>query len=110
MATVNHNVYMSTKTFTPSKSPREKRAVSTQRGQTLDLREAMDGVTAKITLEDIAKAVGCGANTLRQSRMSPEAGGYRSPPAGLQRALHELCKDRAKYFTELAEQLRPLEE
>ncbi len=42
--------------------------------------------------------------------MSPEAEGYRSPPAGLQRALHELCKERATYFTELAEQLRQSEE
>ena len=101
---------MSTKKFTHPETAGDRRAVSSQRGQTLDLREAMDMVTAKITLEDIAKAVGCGANTLRQSRMAPDAVGHRSPPAGLQRALHELCKDRAKYFTELAEQLRPPEE
>lgn len=101
---------MSTKKFTHPEAASDKPTVSSRRSQTPDLREAMDRVTAKITLEDIAKAVGCGANTLRQSRMSPEAEGYRSPPAGLQRALHELCKERATYFTELAEQLRPSEE
>lgn len=101
---------MSTKKFTHSATASERLTGSAKRGPALDLREAMDRVTAKITLEDIAKAVGCGANTLRQSRMAPDAVGHRSPPAGLQRALHELCKDRAKYFTELAEQLRPPEE
>lgn len=101
---------MSTKKFTQPETASDRRTGSAQRGPALDLREAMDRVTAKITLEDIAKAVGCGANTLRQSRMAPDAVGHRSPPAGLQRAMHHLCKERAKYFIELAEQLRPPEE
>lgn len=101
---------MSTKKFTQPEAASDRRTGSSHRGPALDLREAMDRVTAKITLEDIAKAVGCGANTLRQSRMAPDAVGHRSPPAGLQRAMHDLCKDRAKYFAELAERLRPPEE
>lgn len=72
-----------------------------------DLCDAMDKAMVRISIEDIAKATGCGVNTLRQSRMKPGTRGYRSPPAGLLRALHELCKARAKYFLDLAEQLRP---
>ena len=87
-----------------------QKAAKGQQGTRFDAYEAVDRAMVKITLDEIAKAAGCSVSTLRQSRMAPDAVGYRSPPAGLQRALHELCKERAKYFTELAEQLRPSEE
>lgn len=72
-----------------------------------DLREAMDNVMARVTITDIAEAAGCSANTLMQARMDPSAKGYRKPPAGLRSALHQVCRERAKYFLELARQLKP---
>jgi len=104
---VNYIVYMSTRKFTHPPTANDKRTLSVHGlPGGLDFREAMDGAMVKIGLEDIAKAAGCSVNTLKQSRLSPDTVGYRSPPAGLRQALHELCKDRAKYFMELAERLR----
>lgn len=73
----------------------------------VDLREAMDRVLARVTLEDIAKAADCGVNSLKQARLDPSASGYRKPPATLRRALHEVCRKQASYFSELARQLKP---
>jgi len=71
------------------------------------LREAMDKVMARVKISDIAKAAGCSDNTLMQARLDPSAKGYRNPPAGLRSALHQVCRERAKYFLELARQLKP---
>jgi len=75
-----------------------------------ELREAMDKVMARVTLEDIAKAADCGVNALKQARLDPSASGYRKPPAGLHRALHQVCRERAKYFLDLAKRLKPPKE
>ena len=100
---------MSIAKFTPG-LPAVQKATKGADAARFDPSGAVDRAMVKITLDEIAKASGCSVSTLRQSRMAPDAVGHRSPPAGLQRALHELCKDRAKYFTDLAEQLRPPEE
>jgi hypothetical protein len=75
-----------------------------------DLRDDMDKVMARVTLDDIAKAAGCGPNTLRQARLDPSASGYRKAPVGLRQALHQICRERAKYFLDLAKKLRPPKE
>jgi hypothetical protein len=85
----------------------DRRSLPLARPAHAEMREAMDMAMARITLEDIAKTAGCGVNALKQARMAPGSTGYRKPPAGLQRALHELCKEQARYFIRLAEQLRP---
>ena len=86
---------------------RDKRTLHVVLPTGVDLRDAMDKAMARITLDDIANAAGCSVNTLKQSRLKPDNAGYRSPPASLRRALFELCRERAKYFIELAEELRP---
>lgn len=93
---------MSTQKFTSAKKDE----------QTADaeLRAAMDKVMARVTLEDIAKVAGCGVNSLKQARLDPGASGHRKPPASLGRALHEISRERATYFAELAKQLRPSKE
>lgn len=70
------------------------------------VREAMDKVMTRVTLEEIAKGAGCGVNVLKQSRLDPAATGYRNPPAGLRRALYEVCRARARHFLDLAKQLK----
>lgn len=100
---------MSNIKFTPKAAPTSKSVKERESGR-LDAYEAVDKAMVKITLDEIAKAAACSVSTLRQSRLDPDAVGYRNPPAGLRLALHELCKDRAQYFTDLAEQLRPPKE
>lgn len=75
-----------------------------------DLREAMDKVMARVTLDDIAQVAGCSVNTLKQTRLDPMSAGYRNPPPGLRQALLQICRDRAQYFAELAKLLRPSKE
>lgn len=75
--------------------------------QNAELRDSMDKVMARITLDDIAKAAGYSVNALKQARLDPSATGYRTPPPGLRRALYELCMAQAKHFLKLARQLKP---
>ena len=98
----NYDVYMPTGKFTKDK--KDSRSLDGE------LREITDKVMARVTLDDIADAAGCGANTLRQARLDPSASGYRNPPAGLRGALHQVCRKRAKYFLDLAKQLKPTKE
>ncbi len=53
---------------------------------------------------------GCGVNALKQARLDPGAAGHRKLPATLGKALHQICRERVKYFAELTEQLRPPKE
>ena len=75
-----------------------------------ELRKAMDKVMARVTLDDIAEAAGYSVNTLKQARLDPSASGYRKLPAGLRRILHQICRERANYFLQLARQLKPVRE
>ena len=71
----------------------------------MDFREATNGLFDRVDHEALAKALGVSVASIRQARLRPEAGAYRSPPNGWQRAVVKLAKDCAERYQRLAEAL-----
>jgi hypothetical protein len=55
---------------------------------------------------DLAKAMGVSVPLIRQARLDPAAAAHRSPPAGWERAVMRIAKDRAERLSLLAERLK----
>lgn len=66
---------------------------------------ATDQLTARVTLEDVAKEGGVSYELARQARLDPDHVNYRNPPAGWQAAVAKLARKRAAKLIRLAEQL-----
>ena len=71
----------------------------------MDFNTACDHLTNCPTHDDIARAAEIGLQTVRQARMDATATGYRSPPAGWEKAIAKLARERATELLDLAEEL-----
>ena len=58
-----------------------------------------------ITLSDIATACDVADNTIRRARMDPSSSNYRTPPAGWEKAIAKLARERARELVKLADEL-----
>ena len=71
----------------------------------MHFNEASDRLTACKTLSDIAGTVGVSDGLIRQARLDPATPSYRTPPAGWERAIAKLARERARELVKLAEEL-----
>lgn len=71
----------------------------------MDYRTATDRLTARVTLEDVAKETGVSYDLARQARLEPGHVNYRNPPAGWGVAVAKLARNRAAKLMRLADQL-----
>jgi hypothetical protein len=72
----------------------------------MDFKEATDELCAQIDHQAVAKALGVSTQTVRQARMSPEAGAHRSPPGDWEYAVIRLAEERVWHYRNLIERLR----
>jgi hypothetical protein len=54
---------------------------------------------------ELARAFGLQPQTIRQMRLAPDANSYRTPPAGWERVLLRLARERGKELERLVRQL-----
>lgn len=55
--------------------------------------------------DKLAELLGVTLQTVRQARLSPQAKGYRTPPAGWEGKLAKVAKRKARELERLAEEL-----
>jgi hypothetical protein len=72
----------------------------------MDFKRATDDLTAQVSHEELAKALGVSIPSVRQARLSDDAKAHRSPPEGWEAAVARLAKQRAEHFRRLAERLQ----
>jgi len=75
----------------------------------LNFRKVTDELIEKVSLADIAQAIGCSTATVDQARLSETAKARRSPPPGWEKAARKLAEAQAAHFTKLASRLRAAE-
>ena len=72
----------------------------------MDFKTASDRVTgACVTLDDIAVAAGVSDSLIRRARLDPAGSSFRRPPAGWEKAIAKLARERAGELLKLAEEL-----
>jgi hypothetical protein len=71
----------------------------------VDFKAATDILTQRITAEQIAEAAGVSVSLIARARLDPSSSAYRSPPAGWQKVLARLARERGDEFHELAVKL-----
>ena len=72
----------------------------------MDFKQATDRATTTcITLADIAEIAGVKHHSVRRARLDPRTVSYRSPPAGWEKAIAKLARERAGELVKLAEEL-----
>lgn len=69
----------------------------------MDFRTATDllGLPAK----ELAEAFGLQPQTIRQMRMAPDTASYRSPPAGWEKVIVRLARERGRELDQLVKAL-----
>lgn len=70
-----------------------------------DFRNAAQRLGEQITTADMARELGVSHHTIRQARLGQGASGSRRPPAGWERVLVRLAREREAHFRKLAEDL-----
>ena len=71
----------------------------------IDFKTATDSLFAKIGAEDLADAMKCSEQSIKQARMGGDTQGRRAPPLGWEAAVLRLAKQRAAHFQRLADRL-----
>lgn len=71
----------------------------------MTIRDAIDELGTRVTHEEIARALGVSVASVRQYRLSSDAQAHRSPPAGWQKVLARLARQRGKELKALADRL-----
>jgi len=71
----------------------------------MDFKTATDRITAYVSHTEIAEAAGVSLQSIRQARLDPANPNYRSPPAGWERVLLRLARERSKYLKVLIDEL-----
>jgi len=69
----------------------------------MDFKTATDALG--LPAAEIADAFGLQPQTIRQMRLSPDAASYRAAPAGWQKVLAALARERGSELKALADQL-----
>ena len=72
-------------------------------------RTATDELTAVISHEELAKALGCSVATLRQARLDESAKAHRKPPEGWETVVAKLARAKAVALARLATGLKSSE-
>lgn len=71
----------------------------------MDFKQATDLIFRCVSHAELAERIGCSVAAIRQARLRPDAAGYRSPPAGWEKAVSELAEERAVDLTSLRDAL-----
>jgi hypothetical protein len=71
----------------------------------MTIGDAIDKLGARVTHEEIARALGVSVASVRQYRLSPSAQAHRSPASGWQKVLARLARQRGKELKALAARL-----
>ena len=71
----------------------------------MTIRDAIDELGARVTHEEIARALGVSVASVRQYRLAASAQAHRSPAPGWQKALARLARQRGKDLKALADRL-----
>jgi hypothetical protein len=71
----------------------------------MDFKKATDELMAGLTRADIAKALGKGADLIRQARLDPAANAHRTPPQGWEGPLAALAEKEGNRLLRLAKAL-----
>jgi hypothetical protein len=71
----------------------------------MTFQDAVDRLGARVTHEEVASALGVSVASVRQYRLSPKAQAHRSAPAGWEKALARLARERGKKLKALADAL-----
>lgn len=69
----------------------------------MDFKAATDILAVPATV--LASAFGLKAQTIRQMRLPPSAANHRAPPAGWQKVVARLARDRGRALEMLADRL-----
>jgi hypothetical protein len=69
----------------------------------MDFRTATDLLGLPAT--ELAGAFGLQPQTIRQMRLAPDAASYRSPPAGWQKVIVRLARERGRELDQLVKAL-----
>lgn len=70
-----------------------------------DFVAATDALFARTGPDELAEALGCAPNSVRQARMDTGKKGYRTPPPGWEVAVASLARQRAAALLKLADKL-----
>ena len=71
----------------------------------MDFKAATDRIAAYVSHTEIAEAAGISVQSIRQARLDPSNPNYRSPPAGWEKVLLRLARERSKHLKTLIEEL-----
>ena len=71
----------------------------------MDFVAATDALFSKTGPEELAGALGCSAQSIRQARMDASKGGHRTPPEGWEAATARLARQKAVQLQKLADRL-----
>ena len=71
----------------------------------MDFKKATDELTAQVSHEELARALGVSIPTVRQARLAGDAKAHRNPPEGWEAVVARLAKQRAEHFRRLAERI-----
>jgi hypothetical protein len=68
-------------------------------------KRATDRLIGTVSLADLAEELGVSHGLLRQARLSTSASSYRSPPAGWEKAIAKLARERGGALLKLADEM-----
>ncbi len=71
----------------------------------MNFRDASDALTASVTLSRIAETMGVAGNTVLRARMDRDNPNSRPAPAGWEKAIAKVARERAGELVKLAEEL-----
>jgi len=71
----------------------------------MTFQDAIDRLGERVTHEEVAAALGVSVASVRQYRLRARARARRIPPAGWQRALAKLARQRGRDLQALADEL-----
>ncbi len=70
-----------------------------------DFVAATDALFSRTGPEELAEALGCAPNSIRQARMDQTKAGHRSPPPGWEAAVARLARQKVVQLQKLADKL-----
>ena len=71
----------------------------------MNFKAATDRMIPAITLAGLSDELGMSVAAVRQARLDPATSSYRTPPAGWEKAIAKLARERAGELVKLAEEL-----
>jgi hypothetical protein len=71
----------------------------------MNFRKATNELIEPVTLEDLAIALSVSVQAVRQARAAEETASHRRPPAGWEKAVGRLARNRARRLLHLSKSL-----